>query len=113
MKQAAMKRATMKRPMIALLGALLFAGAAQAAQPQTTSAPAADAPAPQEQAKKQDLSDRHCLRHTGTRITHRKSTTKDTCSNGSIGRAYTREELDRTGRVDIADALRTLDPSIR
>ena len=107
----------MKHWMITLLGTLVIAGAAQAAQPQTTQAQpatAADAASvPQDEAKKDDIKDRNCLRHTGTRITHRTATDKDRmCSNGRIGRAYTREDLERTGRVDIADALRALDPSI-
>jgi hypothetical protein len=69
--------------------------------------------------------DRKCLRHTGSLITasqnekgdraHRadKSARKgDQCANAN-GRAYTREEIDRTGAVDLADALRRLDPAIR
>ncbi len=106
----------MKHWMITLLGTLVIAGAAQAAQPpapQPQPAPAADAASvPQEEAKKDDIKDRNCLRHTGTRITHRTSSDKDRiCSNGR-GRVYTRDDLDRTGRIDIADALRALDPSI-
>ncbi|GAB3088878.1 hypothetical protein [Lysobacter terrae] len=103
-----------------LLGALFIAGAAQAAQPQANPSPAPNADAAaasQDAAKKTDMDDRHCLRYTGTRITHRSDERSDgkkqrMCSNGQIGRAYTREDLDRTGRIDIADALRTLDPSI-
>jgi hypothetical protein len=30
-----------------------------------------------------------------------------------FGRAYDRDDIDRTGAVDLADALRRLDPSIR
>lgn len=103
-----------------LLGALFIAGAAQAGQPQTTSSPAPSAEtatAPQDAAKQNDMDDRHCLRYTGTRIIQRNDARSDgkkqrMCSNGQIGRSYTREDLDRTGRIDIADALRTLDPSI-
>ena len=32
--------------------------------------------------------------------------------NAMAGRAYTREDLDRTGQINIADALRTLDASV-
>ena len=72
-----------------------------------------------------DVSDRFCLRQTGTRINRARVTTADAnpdtttkanrrrdCGMGP-GRAYTREDIDITGRVDLADALRALDPSIR
>ncbi|GAB3360257.1 hypothetical protein [Lysobacter tyrosinilyticus] len=106
----------MKRLMISLLGALAFTAAAQTTPQQTT--PATDAPATaQTEAKKPDINDAYCLRETGTRITrrtervdHRKSKSHS-CVN-SFGRAYTREDLDRTGEINIADALRRLDPSI-
>lgn len=55
--------------------------------------------------------DRHCLKNTGTRIRARAGE-RPRCS-AFAGRAYSRDDLERTGRVDIADALRTLDPSIR
>lgn len=108
-----------KITLIGMLGALVFTAAAQAAEPQA--ARASDTPAAQQaEAKKPPVSDAHCLRHTGSRITHRADSRNAraddrkgrTCSNGTIGRAYTREDLDRTGRIDIADALRALDPSI-
>ncbi|QNP39986.1 hypothetical protein [Lysobacter solisilvae (ex Woo and Kim 2020)] len=112
----------MKNWMITLLGSLVVAGAAQAAQPQATQAQTAPAvgaaSVPQDEAKQQDQVDRNCLRYTGTRITHRASADKNgsaksrMCSNGQIGRVYTREDLDRTGRINTADALRTLDASI-
>lgn len=106
----------MKRLMISLVGALAFAAVAQAAQPRDSAA--SDQPAAvQGEANKPALSDAYCLRHTGTRITHRADKRVDpgkarTCSSGMIGRVYTRDDLDRTGEVDIADALRKLDPSI-
>jgi hypothetical protein len=52
--------------------------------------------------------DRHCLRETGSHIVskHRKS-----CINAS-GTSYSREDIDRTGTTDLADALRHLDPSV-
>lgn len=115
----------LKISLISLLGAVALTAMAQAAEPQA--APAADTITAQaEEAKKPPMSDAYCLRHTGTRITSRaadktadkadanaaKARTSRTCSNGTIGRAYTRDDLDRTGEVDIADALRKLDPSI-
>jgi hypothetical protein len=106
----------MKRLMICLLGALAFTAAAHAAEPKMAQAttPATDAPAAtQEGAKKPDVNDAYCLRHTGTRITSRTDSRKArTCSNGAIGRAYSRDDLDRTGEISIADALRKLDPAV-
>jgi len=105
----------MKRLMISLLGALAFTAAAQTMPPQTTAA--ADAPtATQADAKKPEINDAYCLRHTGTRILSRTDSGKTgkarTCNTSAIGRAYTREDLDRTGEINIADALRKLDPAI-
>jgi hypothetical protein len=109
----------MKRVMISLLGALAFAAAAQASEPQVVqpSATADTAAATQDEAKP-DVNDRNCLRHTGTHISSgtqvssRVDSRKDRKCTGANGRAYTREDLQRTGEVDIADALRKLDPSI-
>ncbi|MGH8078078.1 MAG: hypothetical protein ACREPE_12240 [Lysobacter sp.] len=64
--------------------------------------------------------DRNCLKHTGSRIvarynaqrTARASGDKTKRCVGAFGRVYSREDLDSTGEVDIADALRKLDPSI-
>lgn len=109
----------MKRVMISLLGALAFAAAAQASEPQVAqpSATADTAAATQDEAKKPDVNERNCLRHTGTHIGtqvgSRTDTRKERKCIGMNGRAYTREDLERTGEVDIADALRKLDPSIR
>jgi hypothetical protein len=61
---------------------------------------------------------RSCLRSTGSRITAaqnlraEKDGKPQRCAP-SPGRTYTKEDLDRTGYVDIADALRSLDTSIR
>lgn len=55
--------------------------------------------------------DRHCLRQTGTRIVSWRDHERR-CA-GFAGRSYSREELQGTGRVDMGDALRALDPSIR
>jgi hypothetical protein len=61
---------------------------------------------------------RTCLRSTGSRITAAQNlrAAKDgkpqRCAP-SPGRTYTKEDLDRTGYIDIADALRSLDTSIR
>ena len=55
--------------------------------------------------------DRNCMRYTGTRILPRNKPARECIPrHGSV---YTREDLDRTGEVDIGQALRKLDTSIR
>lgn len=111
----------LKISLISLLGAMAFTTAAQTAEPRAT--PARDTTAAaQADAKKLPVSDAYCLRQTGTRIISRTDARDDanaangrksrTCSNGLIGRAYTRDDLDHTGEINLADALRKLDPSI-
>jgi hypothetical protein len=62
--------------------------------------------------------DRHCLRSTGSRIVAsenlraEKDKKPQRCVN-AFGRVYTAEDLDRSGQMNIADALRSLDTSIR
>ncbi len=53
----------------------------------------------------------NCIQYTGTRITTRDMEGRDCVA--ANGRVYTREDLRRTGEIDIADALRKLDPAIR
>ena len=61
---------------------------------------------------------RTCLRSTGSRVTAAQNVraTKDgkpqRCAPVN-GRVYTSEDIARTGQVDIYDALRMLDPSVR
>ncbi|MGQ4659971.1 hypothetical protein [Lysobacter sp. F6437] len=73
---------------------------------------------------------RDCMRHTGSRISASRADRearaggdaeaeekigqldRDDCVAAN-GRVYSREDLRRTGEVDIADALRKLDPAIR
>ncbi len=93
-----------------LLAAVLAAAAipAIAAEP---APPARDVvPATAAAERDTDTVDRHCLRETGTRI--RARTGERRCT-AFAGRVWTRDDLDRTGRTDVADALRTLDVSIR
>ena len=65
--------------------------------------------------------DRNCLRQTGSRIVARGNATRSasdlTDKHGkrcvaASGRVYSREDIERTGEVDLADALRKLDPAI-
>lgn len=104
-----------------LLAALLtaFAGAAvaqtvtvtkESGETETVQTAEAEAPA-REPA-------RTCMRSTGSRIVAaqnlraEKDGKPQRCANG-FGRVYTSEDLDRTGHVDMAAALRALDPSLR
>ena len=99
----------MNRLMIAsLCTAGLFGVAACATQPTEggyARGPASAADAPQVQ--------RYCLRQTGTRIDLRRHDGPERACIAANGRVYTREDLERTGEVDIAEALRKLDPAIR
>jgi hypothetical protein len=48
----------------------------------------------------------HCVDQTASRL----SVDQSPCA--SFGRSYSEEDLRRTGRTNIAEALQTLDPSI-
>ena len=94
-----------------LILACAFGLAACATTREAGIAPRAESPA--DLAAQRD-SERFCLRETGTRIiVARARDAKDgkNCVIGN-GRVYTREQLEMTGRIDIADALRTLDPRV-
>jgi hypothetical protein len=66
--------------------------------------------------------DANCLRYTGSRIKADDqpltaeapvdAAGKPSCANAP-GIAYTREDLDRTGRYTVKEALRALDPRLR
>ncbi|WP_396616943.1 hypothetical protein ACHZ97_05545 [Lysobacter soli] len=53
-----------------------------------------------------------CVKETGTNIRPRDPKTGKALCIGP-GRSYSREQIDRTGQTDLADALRRLDPSVR
>lgn len=60
--------------------------------------------------------DRLCLRQTGSRIVEARNLRSREGNKECVarnGRVYTRADIDMTGAVDLADALRMLDPSIR
>jgi hypothetical protein len=109
----------MKRLMLATaLSAFAFVAAAQtpnpqapveqAAQPTAQADARADASADaQAQPAKKKLSDARCLRQTGSRI---QSKSKQDCA--AYGRSYSRDDLNGTGEVDVASALRKLDPAV-
>jgi outer membrane cobalamin receptor len=83
-----------------LLGAaVLFAAGVNAADPALDAAAAhksARTPHPQ------------CLQHTGSRI----APSADRPCVNAPGQVYTREDLERTGAIDTAEALRRLSPII-
>ena len=85
------------------------AGLADTAVPAATPESAAEAGAAEAAAR--DLNDRRCLTQTGSRISPRADSKGRKCT-GATGRAYSREDLDRTGAVDLAEALRRLDPAV-
>jgi hypothetical protein len=109
-----------------LLLASLMLGFACAAQAQSSGSVTvkdeADQPLAQMQAadaadqNADRLSDRNCLRSTGslttTRYNARVEREKQKCISAN-GRSYTQEELRETGTTDIGEALRRLDPSVR
>lgn len=70
----------------------------------TRAVSAADAPA---------IDERHCLRETGSLIRQSRRARRNAGPCLPVpGRAYTAEDLRSTGQIDIAQALRQLDPSI-
>lgn len=107
-----MKRVAMKRLMFGVLGALAFAAATQAAEPaQDPTAEEANVQTAQSTNDKARVDERGCLRETGSRIQPRAQDKTRGCIAAN-GRVYSREDLKRTGEIDIAAALRKLDPSV-
>jgi hypothetical protein len=47
-----------------------------------------------------------CVTQTGSRIAG------NSANCAAFGRSYSRDDIDKTGKVDLGDALQTLDPSI-
>lgn len=109
----------MKRLALAVvLSSAVFAVSAQApmVEPATPAADAVVAPtdtpvasgdaAPADTARD---SAANCIQQTGSRVRVKNQAGK---CNGEPGSAYTREDIRRTARGDLGDALRTLDTSI-
>ncbi len=94
--------------LIAGMAGLLLSGAALAGE----SAPAANAsPAKEESPKKAD-EPAQCTRAPGSHIRLAKP---EDCAKVARGpyRSYSREDIDRTGETNLAEALRKLDPAFR
>lgn len=107
----------MNRLQTCLIGALLLglplAAGAQSADPNAPSpvTPSQDEATQDEQAAKPEKAvDHFCLRNTGSHITAHRANRARRCA--AYGRVYDYEALQRTGEIDVADALRKLDPSI-
>jgi hypothetical protein len=108
-------RHAMNRLLVLLLaGGFATAAFAQSAAVEQSLEPGASAIG----AQASDRNDPNCLRETGSRITAvenqraaRAGKPADKCANAT-GRAYDRDDIDRTGAIDAADALRKLDTSI-
>lgn len=67
-------------------------------------------------ASEEKAADAFCLRETGTHlrsITAKPRQERAVACAGSPGRSYSREDIQRSGAMNTADALRLLDPSIR
>ena len=84
--------------------------AAQA--PAVDQAQAQDAVAQNDTADKKRQADRNCLRYTGSRIRALDPATGKRPCVGGPGSAYSKDDIDRTGQVDLGRALRQLDPAI-
>lgn len=119
-----MNRIALSRiPLFAAALGLAFAASAQTTTPApaqaeattpntTATAPAAVADAEKSADRKKEIADNSCLTQTGSRIAPRADKQGRKCVNAP-GRAYSKDDLDRTGATDLADALRRLDPSVR
>lgn len=98
--------------LVAALSALAFAAAPVMVHAQDE--PEESARSRAKDSRKAD--DRFCIEQTGSRITaarnaRSKSDQRECVAAG--GRVYTREDIESTGSVDLRDALRRLDPSLR
>lgn len=107
-----------------LLAAALLSLSCFAAQAEQET-PGAAAPGADRQEVRPAKAEVNCLRYTGSLVmaaqarrderAARKSgsvAAKPPC-NGSAGQSYSREDIQGTGAVDLVDALRRLDTSIR
>lgn len=89
----------------------LHASLDASAQAQSNASATAHASADAESLARLDAH-RNCLRHTGTRVSTRARRNSEECISAN-GRVYSREDINSTGAVELSDALRKLDPSIR
>lgn len=108
----------MKRPFITLSAAVAIAAAgagfgavAQEVEPEEE----ASEEVTQARTDSERASDRFCIQQTGSRIVANRNAKSQAEREECVaagGTVYTREEIERTGSTDLADALRRLDPRI-
>ena len=107
----------MKRILCTLVPALAL-GWASVALAQAPQVPVEPRPAVQSASERDDASQQHeasvakagCVRETGSRLRNHARLEQERCLTG---RAFDRDDIDRTGEMDLARAIRKLDPSIR
>lgn len=104
----------MKRIVCTLVPAVALAWAAAAmAQPQVQPQAPIQSASERDEASSKDLDATKaggCVRETGTRLRNHARLEQERCLSG---RAFDRDDIDRTGEMDLARAIRKLDPSIR
>lgn len=119
-------KTTLRCILVAGLASVVFAAPAQdatATAEATDAVVAADAgsvvEALQEDTHDSEATDpiaaRFCLRETGSRIVAMQNAKRDPAGKRCVnapGRVYTSDDIRRTGAIDLAEALRMLDPSI-
>lgn len=108
----------MKRLIIVCLSVAGLLGLSACATPQQAPGSSAMPAAASAASRADKRADRYCVRATGSRIVMRDSATGEVPDFDKRclalgGRVYSREDIERTGEVDLADALRKLDPAIR
>ena len=112
----------MKAQYLMMAAGLLSAGSALAQQPVSAEVTRqAREPVATELPAERPLDDYRCLRYTGSMITAMrnqrdelrppKTQTKPRCAPAT-GRSWSRQDLERTGALNVVDALRMLDPSV-
>lgn len=103
------------------LASVVFAAPAQDASAATDAVVAADSGAETSQQDTRDhdamdpIAARFCLRETGSRIVAMENAKRDPAGRRCVnapGRVYTNDDIRRTGAIDLAEALRMLDPAI-
>lgn len=108
----------MKRLFITLsaAAAIAVAGAGSGAAAQETEPEErASEDVTQARTDRERASERFCIRETGSRIVANRNASSEAEREECVaagGSVYTREEIERTGSTDLADALRRLDPRI-
>jgi hypothetical protein len=99
------------RTIAILASALMLPIALQAADPKVPAKPKAEEKPAAEARQAASKAEPRCEYITGSRIRHKP---KVKCDDGTPGlRVFTSDELQSTGEVDLAEALRRLDPRMR